>query len=143
MAYVPQLGKIVTAAGLIAVILHVACDSGSVEVACSSAADCDDGQTCFRSQCLPACTDASDCESGEGCRDGVCIDGVSGECTAATDCTTPPSACLVAEGAICTGGACEYAQRSCDTPEPDRCIDDGATLVRSIAPGRCDAELGD
>ncbi|MEM6274951.1 MAG: hypothetical protein AAF735_06890 [Myxococcota bacterium] len=63
-------------------------------------------------------------------------------CGSAEDCTTPPNACQLAEGAVCNEGVCEYPDVVCDSPEADRCIEDGAILVRSSLPGTCDPQSG-
>ena len=68
--------------------------------------------------------------------------GSGNACGSAEDCTTPPNACQLAEGAVCNEGVCEYPDVVCDSPEADRCIEDGAILVRSSLPGTCDPQSG-
>ncbi|MEM6275060.1 MAG: hypothetical protein AAF735_07460 [Myxococcota bacterium] len=120
----------------------VASSCSSEEEACSSPADCVDGETCFRSQCIAACTERADCQDGEGCREGVCLPGDFSECSAADDCVEPDGPCSVAEGAACADGVCVYSERACDSPPADRCSDDLTILVRSQAPGSCDESTG-
>ncbi|MEL6338547.1 MAG: hypothetical protein AAFQ65_01430 [Myxococcota bacterium] len=115
---------------------------GSDSSPCSSNEDCDDGEACFRSQCLPTCSEARDCAQGEGCQDGVCVPGGTGACRSAADCTNPTSPCESAEGATCAGGVCEYAPLVCDTPGAPRCEDGGSVLVVSSVPGTCNEQTG-
>ena len=129
---------------LIGAMVSPGCGSGESTgpTACSSSDDCEAGRACFRSQCLPSCSAPTDCQVGQSCSGGVCVPGSGNACGSAEDCTTPPNACQLAEGAVCNEGVCEYPDVVCDSPEADRCIEDGAILVRSSLPGTCDPQSG-
>ena len=68
---------------------------------------CDPGTVCIDQACYKVCQQPSDCPKSDVCRDGACRPG-AGECSADSDCRTPPEPCLQEMG-ICEGGQCLYA----------------------------------
>ncbi|MEO0461190.1 MAG: hypothetical protein AAF219_10130 [Myxococcota bacterium] len=136
------LPAVVSVGTLAVLVTWAGCGNGESTAGCSSDSDCSDGETCFRSQCLPACDDDDGCDAGRACQDGACVPSSANGCTTASDCTTPTSLCQSADGAVCADGRCEYAERVCDEPPAPSCSPDGSQLTRSVLPGTCSEEDG-
>ncbi|MEW5849231.1 MAG: hypothetical protein AB2A00_10465 [Myxococcota bacterium] len=97
--------------------------------ACQSSRDCELGQVCIQSICVPGCESENDCPNNEICDTATLPHGACVECLQPTDCPF--------DGAVCTEGQCRLScsdQEPC--PQPLTCRDDGI-CVRCVEDAQC------
>ncbi|MEK7644078.1 MAG: hypothetical protein AAB390_02125 [Patescibacteria group bacterium] len=125
-------------------------------LSCKSAADCNDDNSCTTDSCNAAtgecahanntlaCNDGNACTNGDTCIGGVCVSGISPDCSDANACTidtcVPATGCAHAAvanitdcndgnactlGDKCTAGVCGGTAKSCNDSNPctaDTCV---------------------
>lgn len=141
-------------------------------LACESNSDCASGWLCIETRCQQVCNDDRNCATpGQACLGGLCTLVESPQCTAASECITPPN-CQVLASAECVGARCLYAPQAqgeicndgnpcttgdscdglgscvgtskpCDTPPANECVNNDATYREYLSPGTCNVASGE
>ncbi|KYF76411.1 hypothetical protein BE11_46025 [Sorangium cellulosum] len=101
----------------------IAIGHDSQQVACTTDAECGQGETCGAGACRTSCVTDAECPSGLSCVSGDCVDGAeSSGCIADAEC---PSGLSCVSGACVTGAVSRECIADADCPSDDFCSKTG------------------